>query len=67
MAGGDAGTVMKDKEGKYPFTLDVAEVKKKLSNYLQMSNEERPFPDDARPMELKRTKRRRVYSRRQIV
>lgn len=53
MAGGDAGAVMKDKEGKYPFTLDVAEVKKKLSNYLKMSNEKRPFPDDARPMELK--------------
>ena len=53
MPGGDAGTVMKDKDGKYPFTVDVAEVKKKLASYLKASNEKRPFPDDARQMELK--------------
>jgi hypothetical protein len=53
MPGGDAGTVMKAKDGKYPFTVDVAEVKKRLADYLKKSNDKRPFPDDARPMELK--------------
>ncbi|MGL4550751.1 MAG: hypothetical protein ACRC33_06150, partial [Gemmataceae bacterium] len=53
MPGGDGGTVMKDKDGKYPFTVDLADVKKKLAAYLKAQNEKRAFPDDARPMEMK--------------
>lgn len=52
-AGSDAGTVMKDKMGKFTFTVDVAEVRKKLEAYLKAQNEKRPFPDDKRPLEMK--------------
>jgi hypothetical protein len=54
MPGGDAGTVVKtEKGGKYPFTVDLAAVKKALNAYLDKVNEARPFPDKDRPMDFK--------------
>ena len=53
MAGGDAGTVIKGKEGKFPFSVDLAAVKKNLNAYLDKVNEKRPFDTKDRPMDLK--------------
>jgi hypothetical protein len=53
MAGGDAGTVIKGKEGKFPFSVDLVAVKKNLNAYLDKVNEKRPFETKDRPMELK--------------
>lgn len=53
MAGGDAGTAIKGKEGKFPFTVDLAAVKKNLNAYLDKVNEKRPFETKDRPMDLK--------------
>lgn len=53
MPGGDGGTVVKDKAQKGKWTVDLADVKKKLGEYLEKSNAKRPFPDKERPMELK--------------
>ncbi len=56
MPGGDGGTVMKKKDGKFTFDVDVADVKKKLGKYLTDFNEKRPFPDKERPLDLKALK-----------
>jgi hypothetical protein len=56
MPGGDGGTVMKKKEGKYEFIVDVAELKKNLTKYLDEYHKKRPFPGKDRPLELKNLK-----------
>ncbi len=56
MPGGDAGTVIKEKATKKTFTVDVAELRKKLTAYLDKYNEKRPFPNKNRPLEMKKLK-----------
>jgi hypothetical protein len=56
MPGGDAGTVMKDKATKKTFTVDIAELRKKLKAYLDKYNEKRPFPGKDWPLEMKNLK-----------
>jgi len=53
MPGGDAGTPLKGKEGKFSFEVDLADLKKKLNTYLDQVNEKRPFESKERPMDLK--------------
>jgi hypothetical protein len=54
MPGGDAGTVMKEKTTKKTFTVDIADLRKKLNAYLDKYNEKRPFPSKDRPLEMKK-------------
>jgi hypothetical protein len=54
MPGGDAGTVIKEKSTKKTFTVDIAELRKKLNAYLDKYNEKRPFPSKDRPLEMKK-------------
>jgi hypothetical protein len=56
MPGGADGTVMKEKSAKKTFTVDLAELKKKLGDYLEKHNSKRPFPGKERPMDLKKLK-----------
>ncbi len=56
MPGGDAGTVIKEKATKKTFTVDIAELRKKLTAYLDKYNEKRPFPNKNRPLEMKKLK-----------
>jgi hypothetical protein len=40
----------------HKVTIDPADLRKKLADYLRKSNEDRPFLDDERPLELKHLK-----------
>src|SRR5262249_47270406 len=53
MPGGADGTVLKGKSEKKTFTVDLAELKKKLADYLDKYAAKRPFPGKERLMELK--------------
>jgi hypothetical protein len=53
MPGGEEGTVVKGKTLKKTFTVDLEELRKKLTAYLDAYNKKRPFPDKSRPLELK--------------
>lgn len=56
MPGGDAGTVLDKKTVKKTFTVNVDDLRKKLTAYLDKSNEKNPFPNKNRPLELKKLK-----------
>jgi hypothetical protein len=55
--GGPAGVVMKQKSGTYKVTIDVAEVRKSVSGYLDgVVKSGRQFQTPGRPLELKKLK-----------
>jgi hypothetical protein len=56
MPGGEGGTVMKKKDGKFTFEVDVADVRKKLEKYLKDFEAKRPFPGKERPLQMKALK-----------
>ncbi len=56
MPGGAEGTVLKEKSLKKTFTVDLAELKKKLGEYLDKHGAKKPFPGKERPLELKKLK-----------
>jgi hypothetical protein len=56
MPGGADGTAIKEKSLKKSFTVDVAELKKKLTEYLDNHEKKRPFPNKERSLELKKLK-----------
>ena len=54
--GGVDGFALKEATGKQTVTILLGELSKALSDYLKASNEERPFRDDERPLNLKHLK-----------
>lgn len=56
MPGGADGTVVTDKSFKKDFTVDLDELKKTLTTYLEKHNEKQAFPNKDRPLELKKLK-----------
>jgi hypothetical protein len=52
--GGAEGTALKEKTAKKTITIDLEELRKELTTYLDRSAKKRPFPDKERPMELKK-------------
>jgi hypothetical protein len=53
-AGGESGTVMKEKSMKKTFTIDLDDLRKKLNASLDKVAEERKAPLKERPMEMKK-------------
>jgi RNA polymerase sigma factor (sigma-70 family) len=56
MPGGPAGFALKEASSKQTATVDLAELKKQLADYLEEVNKKRPFPLDRRPLDLKNLK-----------
>jgi hypothetical protein len=54
MPGGDQGTVLAEKTLEKTFTVDLAELRKKHTAYLDKQAEKRPYPQKERPLELKK-------------
>jgi hypothetical protein len=54
MPGGAEGTVMKTKSSKKTFTVDLADLKKKLEKHQAEVDKKRAFPDKERPLDLKK-------------
>jgi len=54
--GGVAGTTVKEKTLKKSETVDVAELRKTLTAYLDKTSEKRPFPTPDRPLEMKKVR-----------
>jgi hypothetical protein len=54
MPGTPEGVVIKGKTTKKSFTVDLADLRKKLAAYLDKVAEKRDFPDKERPMNLKK-------------
>jgi hypothetical protein len=53
MPGGPQGFALKDKSLKQSVTVDLDEVRKELTKYLDDFAKETPFPNAQRPLELK--------------
>jgi ribosomal protein L24 len=51
---GEEGVVLNKKVEKKTWTVDVAELRKKLEAHLKKHEEKRPFPDKERPLDLKK-------------
>jgi hypothetical protein len=56
MPGGPDGVVMAGKSAKKTFDVDLAELRKKLGDYLDKFGEKNRFPNKERPLELKKLK-----------
>ncbi|MFO0845029.1 MAG: hypothetical protein U0797_22005 [Gemmataceae bacterium] len=56
MPGGPDGVVMAAKGVKKTYEVDLAELKKKLADYLEKFGEKNKFPNKERPLELKKLK-----------
>src|SRR5262249_33203193 len=56
MPGGPAGFELKEASSKQTATVDLAELKKQLTGYLEEENKKRPFPSDRQPLDLKSLK-----------
>jgi hypothetical protein len=52
--GGAGGTALKEKTASKEFTVDVEEVRKQLTDYLDKAAARKPFPKPDRPLELKK-------------
>ncbi len=52
--GGSAGTVLKEKMATKEVTVDIAELRKQLKDYLDKAAAAEPFPKPDRPLELKK-------------
>jgi hypothetical protein len=52
MPGGVEGITIKDSQAKQQVTVNLAELKRTLTSYLEEANKRRPFLDDERPMDL---------------
>ena len=52
LPGGAAGTAVKEKSFKKTVDVDLAEVRKNLTRYLDEFAAERPFPNPDRPMDF---------------
>jgi hypothetical protein len=53
LPGGADGFPLKEKTAKQTASVNLAELRKSLSAYLDESGKKRPFPNDRRPLELK--------------
>jgi hypothetical protein len=53
LPGGAAGVVLKEGGGKQNVSVDVAELRKKLTSYLDEHAKDAPFPNPERPLGLK--------------
>jgi RNA polymerase sigma factor (sigma-70 family) len=56
MPGGPAGFALKEANSKQTATVDLAELKKQLADYIEEANKKRPLPSDKRPLDLKNLK-----------
>lgn len=56
MPGGPDGVVLAGKSLKKTYEVDLAEVKKKLADYLEKYGEKNKFPNKERPLDLKKLK-----------
>jgi hypothetical protein len=56
MPGGVAGFPLTGEKTVQSVTIKRAEIVKALEQYLALANKERPFPDDDRPLDLKKLK-----------
>ena len=56
LPGGAEGLALKDKSGKQTVTVDLDDVRKKLTGYLDEAAKDLEFPSKDRPMELKKLK-----------
>lgn len=54
LPGGAAGLALPDKTGKQQVTVDLAELRKKLGDYLDDYSKQRPFPNANRPLDFKK-------------
>ena len=54
MPGGANGTAIKEKTFEKKFTVDVEDVRKQLKDYLEKFEKKAPFPNKARPLDLKK-------------
>jgi hypothetical protein len=52
--GGAEGVALKEKTAKKKFTIDLDELRKQLTTYLDEYGKKRPFPTKERPLELKK-------------
>ena len=53
-AGGVAGTPMKAKSASNKFSVELDTVRKNIKTYLDRVNENKPFPNKDRPLDLKK-------------
>ena len=54
LPGGADGFPLKEKTAKQTASVNLAELRKSLSDYLDQSAKQRPFPNERRPLELKK-------------
>jgi hypothetical protein len=54
MPGGAGGFALKGATAKQEVKVNLADLRKALADYLEKANERRPFPNDERPLGLKR-------------
>jgi len=54
LPGGADGFPLKEKNAKQTASVNLAELRKNLSSYLDDFAKQRPFPNDRRPLELKK-------------
>ena len=56
LPGGLEGTELKEAKATQKVTVNLADLRKTLTDYLASADKKRPFMDDDRPMELKHLK-----------
>lgn len=54
LPGGVEGLALKEKTGKQTVSVDLGELRKELTKYLDGYAKERPFPNPSRPLDLKK-------------
>lgn len=52
--GGPEGVALKEKNGKHSATVNLAELRKALTKYLDTTAKKQPFPNNDRPLDLKK-------------